>query len=60
MRAAGGRVAQLIKMPVLMSQPVTPGSERERGGGVRERGWETGRQRGRERMRERELPGVQV
>lgn len=30
MRAAGGRVAQLIKTPVLMSQPVTPGREQER------------------------------
>lgn len=29
MRAAGGRVAQLIKTPVLMSQPVTPGGERD-------------------------------
>lgn len=46
-------MAQLIKMPVLMSQPVTPGSEREGGGwGVRERR--------RERENEGELPGVQV
>lgn len=29
LRAAGGRVAQLIKTPVLMSQPVTPGRERQ-------------------------------
>lgn len=36
MRAAGGRVAQLIKMPVLMSQPVTLG--RGGGGGGNERG----------------------
>lgn len=46
MRAAGGRVAQLIKTPVLMSQPVTPG---------RERGRE--REDGREGGVERELPG---
>jgi len=29
LRAAGGRLAELIKTPVLMSQPVTPGRERE-------------------------------
>ena len=39
LRAAGGRVAQLIKTPVLMSQPVTPGRVRETGRGrERERG----------------------